>query len=201
MNAANAATAILLIAGLTACGSPTPPATAPTQPHARISHDAAAPAIPTARRASSPSRPKVNAAAAAAPPGDVNSADADSVAEAVVITTNQSDTETDYSSLDPLQRARQWLTPALLAGSSAVPHRADAGWTALAAHHGYTSVDHIELANEYGQPPNTAASRYIQISYQVHEHGRDGWDNNTGPQLARLRLIRKDNTWKVKAFD
>ncbi len=37
---------------------------------------------------------------------------------------------------------------------------------------------------------------------QVHDLGRDSCrGSDTGPQLARLQLIKQDNSWKVKAFD
>jgi hypothetical protein len=133
--------------------------------------------------------------------GTVNAADADAVAEAVVLVANQSDTRTDSSTLDALLRARRWLSPDLLASSLAVPERPTAAWTALVAHCGYTTVENVELANEYGQPPATSTTRNIQISYLVHDLGRDGWrGRNIGRQLARMHLIKTGHTWQVNAF-
>lgn len=86
-------------------------------------------------------------------PETVNPTNPEAVAEAVVLLTNQSDARTDMSTLDALVRARRWLAPDLLAGSRTVPERPNAAWTALVAHCGYTTVDHVELANEYVQPP------------------------------------------------
>ena len=132
----------------------------------------------------------------------VNVADPDAVAEAVVIVTNQSDARTDSSTPDALRRARRWLAPDLLASSLTVPERPNAAWTALVVHCGYTTVDHVELANEYGQPSGTATTRYIQISYLVHDLGRDGWrGSGIRPQLARMYLIKTGHTWQVNAFD
>ncbi len=205
MNAAKVATAAILIVSLAACSSTTGPAAGVTPPGSRAADHAqttAAMPSPTAATATTDQRPVITDAGRPPVPGNVNNADPNSVARAVVITTNQFDTRTDTSSLDALRRAGRWLTPALLAGSLAVPQRADAAWTVLAGYHGYTTVDHIELANEYGQPTNTADTYYIQISYQVHDLARDGWrDSRAGPQLVRMQLIKQDGGWKVKAFD
>jgi hypothetical protein len=205
VNAAKVATAAIFIVSLAACSSTTGPAAGVTPPGSRAADHAqttAAMPSPTAAAATTDQRPVITDAGRPPVPGNVNNADPNSVARAVVITTNQFDTRTDTSSLDALRRAGRWLTPALLAGSLAVPQRTDAAWTTLVTHRGYTTVDHIELANEYGQPPNTATTQYIQISYQVHDLGRDSCrGSDTGPQLARLQLIKQDNSWKVKAFD
>lgn len=194
--------AAILIAGLAACGSPTWPAAgmlpAASQPGDRAGTTSAM-SSPTAaagtRQAAKPAIP---------PPGPVQVHDADptAVARAVVITTNQFDTRTDTSRLDALRRAGRWLTPALLTGLLAVPSRPGAAWMALVARRGYTTVDHIELANEYGQPADTPDLHYIQISYHVHELGPNGWrGSNAGPELSRLQLVKLSGDWKVKAFD
>lgn len=196
MNVARAVIAAVLAAALVACGSPTQPAPQrPVSAVSRVIHSAPPRTGLSSRQTpKAPVRPPI--------PGNISSADPDSVARAVVITANQSDTETDSSFLDALRRAGHWLTPALLAGSLAVPERADAGWAALLAHHGYTTVGHIELANEYGQPPNTATTHFVQISYLVLDLGRDGWSGHTpGPQLARLQLMNVSGLWQVEAFD
>lgn len=207
MNAVKATTAAILIVGLAACNSITGPfVLAPT--NSRSTHHAqatAATSLPTAATAPATAKADQRPVTTAGPPptpGTVNNADPNSVALAVVVTTNQFDTRTDTSRLDALRRARLWLTPALLAGSLTVPQRPDAAWTTLAAHRGYTTVDHLELANEYGQPRDTTAVHYVQISYQMHGLGRDGWRSaGTGPQLARIRLIKTGARWQVNACD
>ncbi len=205
MNAAKVATAAIFIVSLAACSSTTGPAAGVTPPGSRAADHAqttAAMPSPTAATATTDQRPVITDAGRPPVPGSVNNADPNSVARAVVITTNQFDTRTDTSSLDALRRAGRWLTPALLAGSLAVPQRTDAAWTALAGHHGYTTVDHLELANEYGQPPDTSITACVQISYQVEEIGRDGWRSaGTGPLLARMRMTKIGTRWQVNAFD
>lgn len=177
MTAVRAAVAVIVAAGLVACSNPTPTAVATTTAAGRVHHTTgprsprSVPAL-TDPRTKEPTEP---AAVASTNPIRVDAANPAAVAQAVVLAANQADTQVDSSRLDALRRAAQWLTPALLAGSLAVPQRPDADWNTLLRHHGYTTVDHLELANEYGQPPTTATTRYVQISYLLHEIGRDGW--------------------------
>jgi len=210
--AIRAAIAALVVTGVAACGSNTRPAptigwpmvagpgattlgSAPGLPARVAQHAAADSTAPTGR-------PCPDGPADAVSLSTVNEADPDAVAEAVVITTNQSDARTDSSTLDALRRARRWLTPDLLTGSLTVPERPNAAWTALVAHCGYTTVDHVELANEYGQPANTAKTASIQITYRENYLGRDGWrGGDMGRQLARVHLIKSGHTWQVNAFD
>ncbi len=141
-------------------------------------------------------------AAGAIARSSVNNADPNSVAIAVVTTLNRQDTTGDASPLDAVRRAAPWLTSTLLADSLNVPQRGDTRWSALAAHRGYTAVDRVLLANEIGQPPNTATTAYVQVSYQTQKFGRDGWQGSpTGRQLSRLRLTRTAaGAWQVTAF-
>ena len=204
MTAVKAAVAVILAAGLAACSTPEPTALVTTTAAQTLGHTtrttsprtAAAPTDTWRKEATEP------AAVASTELTRVDAANPYAVARAVVLATNQADTQVDSSRRDALRQAAQWLTPALLAGSLAAPHRPDADWNTLIRHHGYTTVDHLELANEYGQPPNTATRRYMQISYLLHELGRDGWrESNTGPQLDRLRLIKRGFSWEVEGFD
>ncbi len=211
MNARTAVIAAVLCIALTACNSPTPP-TGPT----RSSTGASVAPVPVAKMLS-PTLPAPGpgghtaARAAGHPPLllaqllsaiTVDDKDPSSVALAVVITTNQSDTRTDTSSRDALARAGRWLTPELLAGSLAVPDRTDSTWTTLVDHRGFTTVDHVELANEYGQPADTSTTAWVQISYQERKFGRDGWrSSRTRPLLARVRLVKTGARWQVNAFD
>lgn len=203
MTAAKKAVVVVLAAGLCACSNPSNTAAVTMTTAARsagATTTATSPRqVPAEEPAMTLSAPVVAVLTNAIGVDDTNP---DAVARAVVLTTNQVDTETDSSRLDALRRAARWLTPALLAGSLATPQRPDADWSALTRRRGYTTVDHIELANEYGQPPNTAATHNVQISYQIHKFGRDGWkDSNSSPYLARLRLIKRGTTWKVRGFD
>jgi len=205
VNAAKAATAAILIVSLAACSSTTGPVAGVTPPGSRAADHApttAAMPSPTAATATTDQRPVITDAGRTPVPGNVNNADPNWVAQAVVITTNQFDTRTDTSSLDALRRAGRWLTPALLAGSLAVPDRTDSTWTMLVRHRGFTIVDHVKLANEYGQPANISTTSHVQISYQVQAIGRDGWRSaDIGRQLARVHLIKSGHTWQVNAFD
>lgn len=210
--AIRAAIAALVLTGIAACGSNTRPA--PTTGWPMVAGPGAttpgsAPALPSsvAQNAAPDSTIPTARACPDGPPNPVslstaNDAHSDSVAEAVVITTNQSDTRTDSSTLDALRRARRWLTPDLLTGSLTVPERPNAAWTALVTHCGYTTVDHVELVNEYGQPANTAETALIQVTYRVNYLGRDGWlGGDMGRQLTRIHLIKTGHTWQVNAFD
>lgn len=203
MTAAKKAVVVILAAGLCACSNPSKTAAVAMTTAARTAGTTTTAGSPrllrTYEHATTLSAPIVVSLTNAIGVDDTNP---DAVADAVVFTTNQADTETDSSRLDALRRAARWLTPALLAGSLAAQHRPDADWSALIRHRGYTTVDHLQLANEYGQPPNTAITRYVQISYLTHELGRDGWrGSNTGAQLDRLRLIKRGPSWEVEAFD
>ena len=158
-------------------------------------------------QAMEPTQPAGNTTAVPAagriPPGSVDSTSPNAVAIAVVTTINRHDTAADASPQDALRRARAWLTPTLLADSLDVPQRGDAQWTTLAAHHGYTVVDHVELVNETGQPSNTATTTYVQLSYQTRQINRGSPEVSVAaaPQLIRLELARgRDGTWKVNAF-
>lgn len=72
-----------------------------------------------------------------------------------------------------------------------VPQRSSADWSTLASHHGYTPVDHIELANETGQRPDSATTATVQVSYNYHQTGRDGWRaTSVIRHLGRITLIR-----------
>lgn len=196
----------ILSIALTACSSPTTAssisASVTTVPVAgmlsptRVAHGPSG--HTTAGAAGHPHLPPVQL-----PPAiTANEKDPSSVAQAVVITTNQSDTQTDTSSRDALARAARWLTPELLARSLAVPDRTDSTWTMLISHRGYTVVDHVKLANEYGQPADTSTTACVQISYQMQEFGRDGWRSaGTGPLLARMRMTKIGTRWQVNAFD
>ncbi len=138
-------------------------------------------------------------------PASVNTSDASAVAIAAVTTINRHDTAIDASPLDALRRAARWLSPTLVHDSLDVPERGDADWTTLAGHHGYTVVAQVQLANETGQPPNTATRVYEQISYTLIDIGRDGWRGlATGPQVARLELTSTGSgtatRWQVSAF-
>lgn len=201
----------LVLTGVAACGSNPHPVTAtgwPVHTGSGASDLVSAPGL-LARGAqhgttdSSPpaGRPCPDRPAGPLSSSTVNQADPDAVAEAVVITTNQSDARTDSSVLDALRRAGPWLTPGLLTESLAVPDRPDAAWTALVAHCGHTTVGHVELANEYGQPEDSPKTALVQVTYQEDSLGRDGWrGTDAGRQLVRVRLIKTGHTWKVNAF-
>ena len=210
--AIRAAIAALVLTGVASCGSNTRPAPTTGRPMGGgtgVTTLGSAPGLPgrVAQHAAPDStaltgRPCPDGTANPVSLSTVNEADPDAVAEAVVITTNQSDTRTDSSTLDALRRARRWLTPDLLTGSLTVPERPNAAWTALVAHCGYTTVDHVELANEYGQPASTAKTALIQVTYRVNYVGRDGWlGGDMGRQLTRIHLIKTGHTWQVNAFD
>ena len=204
MTAAKKAVVVILAAGLAACSAPEPTAPVTTTAAQTLGHTTRTTSPRTAAAPTHTRRKEITEPAAVAPTKliRVDAANPDAVARAVVLATNLADTQVDSSRRDAVRRAAQWLTPALLAGSLAAPQRPDADWNTLVRHHGYATVDHLELANGYGQPPNTATTRYVQLSYLLHELGRDGWrGSNTGPQLDRLRLIKRGPSWEVEGFD
>lgn len=83
--------------------------------------------------------------------------------------------------------------------ASAVPQRSSADQSTLAAHRGYTTVDHIQLADETGQPPDSVTAATIQISYNLDQTGRDGSRaTSVIRHLQRIALIRTSAThWQV----
>lgn len=212
MTAITGAIAALVLTGVAACGSnphPCPTTGWPMGAESGASTLGSAPGLPTrvAQHAATDStaptgRPCPDGSADPNSLSTVNEADPDAVAEAIVTTTNQPDARTDSSTSDALRRAGRWLTPDLLTGFLTVRERPNAAWTALVAHCGHTTVGHVELASEYGQPANTGKTALVQIRYREDSLGRDGWrGSDIGRQLTRIHLIKTSHTWQVNAFD
>jgi len=133
----------------------------------------------------------------------VNNCDATAVVIAGLTAMSRWDTTIDASRLDAARRAASWLTPELLADSMAVPERPDAQWLTLEKHHGYSVVDHVAPAGETSQPADTATAALVQITYRIHERGRDGWKHpQQSSQLARIELTRTsaDGGWRIAGF-
>jgi hypothetical protein len=134
-------------------------------------------------------------------PGSVDTTNPQAVALAVVITLHRWDTRIDTAPSAAARRAAPWMTPALTADLTAVPTTTDSSWLDLETHDGYTDLI-ATIADEYGQPPNTADIAYVQVTYTVTLHGRDGWRNSQPSTLDRVELIRPDGAvpWRVKGF-
>lgn len=193
--------AIVTAVAIAACsGATTVPAA--TTATSTVAISVAVPNTPPAARPPVTQPPANGGAPAAAIviPVDVDPADPGAVALAATITIATSDTSTDTDPGAALRRAAPWIDPHLLADMLNTPTSSSGTWLALSAHHGYTHVT-AQLANEYGQPADTAADVYETVSYTVQTPYRDG---ATPPAPAggvmRLHLTRCAGGWHVSAF-
>ncbi len=135
MKRPTAAAAIAAALLLSACAGPDEPAPAPVE---RVGDDVpmnpdGAELVP--RGGAGAPRGPLPAAA------DVDSSDADAVADAVAVTNFVVDTRVDRSPFDGLRRAAPWLTRSYAAAiDQPVPSTGGRDWNALAAADGYTTA-------------------------------------------------------------
>lgn len=196
MLALAAALAVATAVAGTACGHPTSSAAV------SVVDTSAAPtsSVPTTTRTGPKPTASGIPAGGITTPGDVDPDDPAAVAQAVAITIATVDTTTDTSPADAIRRAAVWIDPGLLTAMLTAPSQAGADWLHLVAHHGYTHVT-AQIANEYGQPPNTDSAAYETISYTVQAAPRD--HTEAGPPTVGVRRMRLSHTatgWKVIAF-
>jgi len=135
------------------------------------------------------------------PTSTLTSADPDVVATAGLTAYYWADTALDLGPADTHRRALPWTTGQLAAGI-----RGDrpvtgpgAAWTALAAHHGYTTVT-VTRAYDDGAPTDTRAAVYRQFTVTTTPRGRDRW---TGPPFTHtdyLTLTRTYSGWRITAL-
>jgi len=198
---------IVLVAATSGCAptaSPAPAATvpatmssAPTDPARSAPTTTAMPFTPTpvpTGRAGTP-------AAGLSPTSTLTSSDPDVVVAAGLTAYYRADTAMDLGPADTHRRALPWTTGQLAAGI-----RGDrpvtgpgAAWTALAAHHGYTTVT-VTRADDDGAPTDTRTDVYRQFTVTTTPHGRDRW---TGPPVAHtdfLTLTRTGSGWRITAL-
>jgi hypothetical protein len=150
-----------------------------------------------------PSQSPLPAGAAGTPkaglPTGVDDQDATAVAVAAVTTDWIFDTTLDVSQADAQRRSQRWLTPAYAAQIAAAAQVAAPGadWTAMAAHHGYTTV---ALTRAYDDPtPDSPTDVWREFTVTVTEHGRDGWSGPVQHVVQYAHLTRSDarSPWRV----
>jgi len=113
----------------------------------------------------------------------------------------RTDTALDLGPADTHRRALPWTTGQLAAGI-----RGDqpvtgpgAAWTALAAHHGYTTVT-VTRAYDDGAPTDTRTAVYRQFTVTTTPRGRDGWIGALVNHTDFLTLTRTRNGWRITAL-
>ncbi len=126
------------------------------------------------------------------------SPDPNVVAAAGLTAYYRADTVLDLGPADTHRRALPWTTGQLTAGLRGDRPVTGPGalWTALGAHHGYTTVT-VTRAYDDGAPADTRARVYRQFTVATTPRGRDGW---TGPLIAHtdyLTMTRTNEGWRI----
>lgn len=132
------------------------------------------------------------------PTSTLTSADSDVVAAARLTGYYRADTALDFGPAGIHRRALPWTTGQLAAGIRGDRPVAEPGaaWTALAAHHGYTTVTVARAYND-GAPADTVSTAFRQFVVTVPSHGRAHW---TGPPVTHtdfLVLRRTTGGWRI----
>jgi len=135
------------------------------------------------------------------PTSTLTSEDPDVVAAAGLTAYYRADTALDLGPADTHRRALPWTTGQLNAGirSDRPVTGPGATWTALAAHHGYTTVT-VTRAYDDGAPTDTRTAVYRQFTATSTPRGRDRW---TGAPLTHtdfLTLTRTGSGWRIAAL-
>lgn len=183
------AAAALLLAATAGCAS-TPHQSVQTPPDPSAS---AVPTGPVALPSGAAGTPKAGL------PTQVNDHDPAAVASAAISADWTFDTTLDNSPADAQRRSAPWLTPAYAAQISQAQQLADPGadWTAMAAHHGYTTVHLVQAHDD--PTPDTPTSAWREYTIAVTEHGRDAWAGPTSTyvQYAHLTRASASAPWRV----
>lgn len=183
--------AVFVVAG---CGS---------DDHGKTKGEHRSPA-PTARpNATYSEPPPLPSGAAGTPkaglPTHIDEQDATSVARAIAVTTWTFDTSIDNSPADAQRRTAGLLTAGYARTiTTARPVAApDASWTAMADHHGYSTVT-VRQAHDTA-PDDTLIEAYRQFEVAVTPHGRDGWKGPTETWVEWIHLVRSKtgDPWKA----
>ncbi|MER6733786.1 hypothetical protein [Streptomyces puniciscabiei] len=179
---------------VTGCGS---------DQHGRAKSEQSSPA-PTARpNATYSEPPPLPRGASGTPkaglPTHVDDHDATAVGKAIAVTTWTFDTKIDNTPADAQRRTTGWLTADYAKTvSTAQPVAApDASWTAMADHHGYTTVT-VRQAHDTA-PKDTPTEAYRQFEVTVTPHGRDGWKGPAETWVEWIHLVRSGtgDPWKA----
>ncbi len=135
------------------------------------------------------------------PAPTLTSPDPDVVAVVALTAYYRADTALDLGPTDTHRRALPWTTGQLAAGI-----RGDrpvtgpgAAWSALAAHHGYTTVT-VTRAYDDGAPTDTSATVYRQFTVTATPRGRDGWSGSPATHTDYLTLTRTGSGWRIAAL-
>jgi len=200
---ARAATGTLLLGVV--CGActatPTPPPAVPPPAPTSASASSGVPGATVAPRPSAavtgtpiPSAPTVPAGRPGQPrgavPAPVSSGDPDAVAAAFADTTFTYDTAIDRSPFDAQVRSAVYAT-AQFATQLRRPlvQGGGAEWTALAAHHGYTTVALTPNVDD-GRPPDQLRAAARSFTPAVTGHGDGGWVQLWDSQTMYVFLTR-----------
>lgn len=104
---------------------------------------------------------------------DPDLTDANAVADVAAYMLACHDTQTDTSSFDAMRRAAPWLDPVLLDGlPTEAP--ADANWTEMALHHGWTEVT-VETIIMESEPDLSSTPVILTRMTTATPTGDDGW--------------------------
>ena len=105
------------------------------------------------------------------------------------------DTQTDSSSFDAMRRATPWLDPALLDGlPTETP--ADANWTEMALHHGWTEVT-VETIIMEAEPDLSSTPVILTRMTTATPTGDDGWSGSTETTYWSLTMEKMDENWVI----
>lgn len=132
-------------------------------------------------------------------PSHVDSRDATVVSKAFARASFLSDARVDVSPFDAPRRAARWATRAY-AGQLSQPgvQSGGAAWQAMAAHHGYTTVDATPNQDD-GRPTDQLRRARRAWSLTITPHGDDGWSGPPRQQVMYVTLTRADSQapWRV----
>lgn len=121
--------------------------------------------------------------------------DANAVADAAALMLACHDTQTDSSSFDAMRRATPWLDPALLDGlPTEAP--ADANWTEMALHHGWTEVT-VETIIMEAEPDLSSTPVILTRMTTATPTGDDGWSGSTETTYWSLTMEKMDENWVI----
>lgn len=198
-----AAAVATVVVGLAGCGTTTSKVVAANLPVATtapsgLSTATTATTAPPTTAASTSSTTRV-----AAIYGQVNRSDPTAVADALLTATFTSNTTTDTSPQDAVNRSLIWYTAAEAAKIRSEEPTGPAGaeWTLWAAHHVVTSVA-VAVNHDSGAPADTTVEAYRQFAVTVTPQGSNGWTTPPDEYQCFIVLTRPaaHGAWQVSSL-
>jgi hypothetical protein len=135
--------------------------------------------------------------------GNVDRENASAVAAGMLKANFTSNTTTDTSPFNAMERGLIWDTPpeAAAVRASAPTGSPGAEWTIWARHQVTTTVS-VRLDQDSGAPQDTATTAYRQYAVQVTPHGRDGWTAAPDLYACFVTLVRTGGgPWQVSSLE